>query len=74
LYRLNNAALKRVSIFGLTKILNLISMEANPTLRVVHRLIIQKPELDPAFEDTELNVISMYKPQDNNEYYPDFGI
>jgi hypothetical protein len=49
-------------------------MKANPTLRVVHRLIIQKPELDPAFEDTELNVISMYKPQDNNEYYPDFGI
>lgn len=49
-------------------------MKANPTLRVVHRIIIKKPELDPAFEDTELNVISLYKPQDNNDYYPDFGI
>ena len=31
-------------------------MKANPTLRVVHRLMIEKPELDPAFEDTELHI------------------
>lgn len=49
-------------------------MKVIPTLKVVHRQIIQNPELDPAFEDTELNVISMYQPQDNNDYYPDFGI
>jgi hypothetical protein len=49
-------------------------MKMIPTLRVVHRQIIQKPELDPAFEDTELHVIEMKRPQDNNDYYPDFGI
>ena len=49
-------------------------MKANPTLRVVHRLMIEKPELDPAFEDTELNVRSMSKIEDNYDYYPDFGI
>jgi hypothetical protein len=49
-------------------------MKTNPTLKVVHRLMIEKPELDPAFEDTELTVISLHKPQDNYDYYPDFGI
>lgn len=49
-------------------------MKSNPTLRVVHRLMIVKPELDPAFEDTELNVIQLNNTQDSNEYYPDFGI
>jgi len=47
-------------------------MKLNPNLRVIHRLIIERPELDPAFEDTELNVISLYKPQDNNDYFSDF--
>lgn len=49
-------------------------MKANPTLKVVHRLMIEKPELDPAFEDIELQVVSITKPQDNCDYYPDFGI
>lgn len=49
-------------------------MKTNPTLQVVHRLIIERPELDPAFEDTELNVISLYNPQDHNDLLPDFGI
>jgi hypothetical protein len=49
-------------------------MKTNPTLKVVHRLIIERPELDPAFEDTELNVISLSKLQDYNDLFPDFGI
>jgi hypothetical protein len=28
--------------------------------------MIEKPELYPAVEDTELNVISLYKPQENS--------
>lgn len=49
-------------------------MKTNPTLKVVHRLIIERPEQDPAFEDTELNVISLSKLQDYNDLFPDFGI
>jgi hypothetical protein len=49
-------------------------MKTNPTLKVVHRLIVERTELDPAFEDTELNVISLSKLQDYNDLFPDFGI
>ena len=49
-------------------------MKKSSTLRVVHRQIIEKPELDPAFEDTELHVIPLHKVEDQNDYYPDFGI
>ncbi len=66
-----------ISIFGLTKILNLIIMNANPNLKVVHRLLIEKPHHDPAFEDTELHVLHSKESvdiQDNYDYYPDFGI
>lgn len=52
-------------------------MNANPNLKVVHRLIIEKPQLDPAFADTELHVLESrpsFDIQDNYDYYPDFGI
>ncbi len=49
-------------------------MKTSSTLRVVHRQIIEKPELDPAFEDTELHVIQLHKVEEQNDYYPDFGI
>ena len=52
-------------------------MKIVPNLKVVHRLIIEKPLHDPAFEDTELHVLES-KPttdlQDTYDYYPDFGI
>ena len=49
-------------------------MKANPTLKVVHRLIIEKPHHDPAFEYTELHAIKSDNIQDNYDYFPDFGI
>jgi hypothetical protein len=51
-------------------------MNANPNLKVVHRLIIEKPQLDPAFEYTELHVVETreYKEEDTYDYFPDFGI
>jgi hypothetical protein len=51
-------------------------MKATSHLKVVHRLIIEKPQLDPAFADTELHAIAS-RPSDDlqNNYddYPDFG-
>ena len=49
-------------------------MNANPNLKVVHRLIIENPHLDPAFEDTELHIIEMREFKDTYDYFPDFGI
>jgi hypothetical protein len=52
-------------------------MKATSTLKVVHRLIIEKPQLDPAFADTELHAFESRPSgdlQDNYDYYPDFGI
>ncbi|NHM07202.1 hypothetical protein G4D82_08205 [Flavobacterium sp. CYK-4] len=52
-------------------------MRTSPTLKVVHKQIIEKPHHDPAFVDTELHVLdnrSQQEPQDNYDYYPDFGI
>ena len=55
-------------------------MKSSSTLKVVHRLIIEKPQLDPAFADTELHVLGSRETepsgdiQDNYDYYPDFGI
>lgn len=49
-------------------------MKRISTLRVVHRLMIEKPEHDPAFEDTELHSRSTGAVSDNYDFYPDFGI
>ena len=57
-------------------------MESNTTmkvvhptaLRVVHRLIIEEPHNDPAFEDTELNALPSDQFLDTYDYFPDFGI
>ena len=49
-------------------------MKANPTLKVVHRLIIEKPHLDPAFEDMELHAGGPGQFNDAYDYFPDFGI
>jgi len=48
-------------------------METNTTLKVVHR-IIEAPQNDPAFEDTELNASSFEQFRDTYDYFPDFGI
>jgi len=49
-------------------------MNANPNLKVVHRLIIEKSYNDPAFEDTELQAIDSREIKDMYDYFPDFGI
>lgn len=49
-------------------------MKANPTLKIVHRLIIGKPHHDPAFEYTELHSADSIELLDADEYFPDFGI
>jgi len=49
-------------------------MQNNTTLRVVHRLVIEEPQNDPAFEDTELNALEADQFHDTYDYFPDFGI
>ncbi|HOZ76140.1 MAG TPA: hypothetical protein PLS51_10260 [Flavobacterium sp.] len=49
-------------------------METNTTLKVVHRLLIEEPQNDPAFEATELSIVIDEDFRDTYDYFPDFGI
>jgi len=49
-------------------------METNTTLKVVHRLLIEEPQNDPAFENTELYALESEQFRDTYDYFPDFGI
>jgi len=49
-------------------------MRANPTEHEAYRRIIEKPQHDPAFEDTELHGLHSSETADVYDYFPDFGI
>ena len=68
------AYIKMIFKLVITKNLNLTIMNVRPTLKIVHRLMIEKPHLDPAFDDTELHAGGPIAFIDAYDYYPDFGI